>query len=1346
MNELNYIAQAILGGASGYITNDYAINMLFKEYTPLKLGGVIKKTRNEFIENLSSMVENDIINKEKLHEILNSDEFKDKFEKLTDDFYENCLYEAVGSDKFSSLDGFDSTLNETDKYVEKILNEHIESIIYLIAHNFDVSCFITESQTEKIAGSVYGSIKDVFENTKVIENALLYLYENNKELKLSEIFNTNIDLAIDNSVNEFVKIATDNAVDSKIIVTGFNDAVGETLNIFYDKRIKDIIEINSEDLIAFISSLKNKDHNTIYKICQSVFTYGRNLDKSLYMLLDPAFENNLKEYIEDNLPYVTDKAVNYVQKNSMLIDRIIEDSIDEVIKESEGLKAKLLSTIKNTYFNNLSKKYSIVDKIISLIKKFTEPEKLSINISNKIIEHLNNITISDIVIEAENNGFNTDKAYYMVAAFINKNGAAIFNSAKNYIFELHVKDIFPMFNFSAEKMLSSSSIRGFLKNKSENYIELMLSQEINNLISEDNVDKFANKAGSYLKFKFNENERSIKSFISEIIKKIHIDDNILKNKEITDFIKKELYNKYKKESCKLKDIKMSVALDKLNSIDNISKNSSEILRKYMINNTDIILKGSVKGIVTDNLNKLSDDELIKFANDFIGSELKPIMFFGGILGVIAGLILAAFQNSPINLGEINISNMLTYAFVGFITNVVAINMIFKPYKEIKILSKIPFFRNFSLGYIIKNQKQFAKSTAHYIDSSLLSKKSINELFEKHKNNIKKSFVKNISENDYATLSSLLIKNKESTVKGIYGFFKNKVLKNLNAFNNYLYERISQTKLSSIITDKSINILSNFACKNLKNTNSISSNIHLVINSDKKLNTILSTDFFIKLINNQNMKIYDKAVDYFEPDNFKKETLKYNDKYKQYTNRSIQEVLNLSDEKLSYLSKKANEIILSENFKNNISIATVSLFNKSFDRNKTFEELFDGKVKIYLDKNLPHFLENMTGKIKDSLEESKKNISSSVRAEFKNSLNFVERGMFSFMGGDEIIDEILTKIMTDKLPKFMDAKKDEINGIITDLINEKFYKAKVEVLYAKLNSLQINEMVENYLNINTVKIETKINYIIYELYNKTKSKELNSILKFFNLNDLDSFVNSYETEIEAFAGEMHSNLISNKSELIKEVSSLTNTVAEEFMNLKFSDIFNNVSQDNIDKIIKNTINILYKNDDMEKIVKSFIEAYKEYNINVYLNYFIERDEFVSSTERFVTDLLMNDETEKTIKQILFSILDKAAMSNFSFIDSKSKEYIVNKFVDSSIESLRRNLDEILKSVEFDKIAAEEIEKMEPEKIHQMFNSFGEKYFRTLMLYGFGGFVFGINMYVGFALTGLKIISEVFKKGR
>ena len=1347
MNELNYIVQAILGGASGYITNDYAINMLFKEYTPLKIGGVIKKTRNEFIENLSSMVENDIINKEKLHEIFNSDEFKVEFEKLTDDFYESCLYETVGSDMFSNIDGFDSTLCKADKYVKEILNEHIGSLISLIACNFDIGCFITKSQTDKITDSVYNSIKNVFENTDTVENSLLYLYENNKDLKLSEVFDTNLNSAVESFAYKLVKIAADNAVDSKIINTVLNDAANEVLNVFYDKQIKDIVKIDGESLInSFISYIGGNDRNIIYKFCQSIFSYCRNLNKSIYSLLDPAFENNLKVYIEDNIPFVTEKAVSYVQKNSMIIDRIIEDSIDEVIKESEGFKAKLLSTVKNTYFSNLSKKYSIADKIISFIKKSTEPEKLSLNISAKIIERLNYITVGDIITEAESNGFGADKAYDMVTAFINKNGAVIIKSLENYISELRVRDIFPMPDFSAEKILSLCSVRNLLKNKSENYIESTLSKKLYNLISEDNIKFSVNKAAGYLKLKFNENEGTIKSVISEAIKKIHIDGDTLKNKEITDLAIKEAYNNYKEEAAKLKDVKLSEAADKLNSIEGISKNSSETLRKYIISNTDVILKGSIKGIVSDNLNKLSDDELIKFANDFIGRELKPIMFFGGVLGVIAGLILAVFQNSPINPGEINIANMLTYAFVGYITNVVAINMIFKPYREIKILSKIPFFRNFSLGYIIKNQKNFAKSTAHYIDSSLLSKKSINELFEKHKNNIKNSFKKNISENDYATLSNLLIKNKESTIGGTYAFLKSKVLKNLTAFGNYLYERISQIKLSSLITDKSIGNISNFVLGKLKNTENLSNNIYSVINSDKKIATLISSDFIAGILNNQTDKFYDKTINYLQPGNFKKEILKYNDRYISYVNRSLQEVFSLNDEKLSFISEKVNKIILSENFKDNASLAAVSLFNKSFDRSRTFEELFDGKVKIYLDKKMPHILKNLTDKIKESFADSKKSISATVAAELKNHLGFIERGMFSFMGGDEIIDEIITKIITDKLPKFMDVKNDEINSIITDLINEKFYKTRVDALYAKLNSLQINEMVDNYLNINKVKIGNKINNLTVELYNKTKSKNMNSILKFFYLNDLDSFVNSYDAEINTVAAVMHLNLTVNKNETAKEASSFINSVIEDFVNLKYSDIFCNVTKDNMDKIIKNITDLLFKNDDADKIIKSFIKDYKEYHNNVNLNYFIRKDEFVNSAQKFINNLLINDETEKTVKSILYSIIDDAASSNFSFIDFKSKEYIVNIFVDSSIESLRRNLDEILKSVEFDKIAAEEIEKMEPEKIHQMFNSFGEKYFRKLMLYGFGGFVFGINMYVGFALTGLKIISEIFGKDR
>ena len=1329
---LNYIVQAILGGASGYITNDYAINMLFKEYTPLKLGGVIKKSRVEFIENLSSMVENDIINKEKLHEIFNSLEFKTEFEKLTCNFYENCLYETAGHVKFSDIDGFDSSMRETDNYVKEILGENLEGLIGLIIDNFDAAYFLTSTQTEKISESIYRTLKNYIENTDVLENALKYLYENNKELKLSEIFDSNME-AIDCFINKFLGIAA-NGSGSLEILAGFDGCINGALDIFYDKQIKNAINFDKKLINSFFSWMA--DNDTVCKLSRSLFSYGKTIDKSLYSLMDPAFEGSLKAYIEDSLPLVTEQLVNYVQKNSMLIDRIIEDSIDEVIDESQGLKTKLLNSVKNIYFDNLRKKYSLVDKIISFIRQFTDPEKLSSQISKRIIRYLDTVTVSDIITEAENN-FKFDTAYDFVADFLNKNKEDIFENIENNISHLRVKDILPGFVFSSEKLLSAGPVQEFLKIKLNEYVDGVLSKELKVLAAEEKLDYYVIWAAKYLKDSYCENENLIKIYLSEKIKNIEINVTTLKNEGLNNFICQEFYEKYKATASKLKDVNLSFALDKLNSIENLSKNSSETLRKYMINNTDTILRGSIKGIVTDNLNKLNDDELVDFANDFIGRELKPIMFFGGVLGVIAGLALAAFQNSPLVPSAINTANMATYAFVGFITNVIAINMIFKPYKEIKFLSKIPLFHNFSLGYLVKNQKNFAKSTAHYIDTSLLSKKSINELFEKHKDSIRQSFIKTIAENDYATLSSLLVKNRESTIKGTYSFLKNSILKNLSAFSNYLYEKISDIKLSAVLTDKNINSLSNFACESLK-TNNIKGRIYSVISSDKKLSNVLSTGFFIKVLNNRFVKLYDKIINYLKPDIIRSKILLYNDKYKQYASKSIEEVFSLND--ISGISEKVNKAVFSEGFRNNISLAAVSLFNKLFDRNKTFGELFDGKAKAYIDKNLPHILKNATQKIKDNLGESKTIISTSLRAEFKTHLGFIESGLYAIMDGDEIIDHIVSRILTDKLPLFMDVKENEINKIISELVNERFYKTQVEVLYANLNKLQINEVVENYLIVNKEKLEAKINNLIIELYNKSKYKDLNRILEFFNINDLENFINSYESEINGFADAMDLHLINNKDEIAKDASSYISSVAEEFMNLKFSDIFNNETQDDMDKIIRNTTSILFKNYDTEKIIESFIEAYREYYNNIYLNYYIDREAFESSTEMFVQDLLRNDEIEKTVKQVLYSVISEAADSNFSFIDHNSKEYVVNIFVDSSIEGLRRNLDDILRSVEFDKIAAEEIEKMEPEKIHQMFNSFGEKYFRKLMLYGFGGFVFGINMYVGFTLTGLKILSE------
>ena len=85
------VFQGISGGVAGYITNKYAVNMLFKEYTPLKLGGVIKKKKEKFIEEISELVERDIINAETLKAEISNKNLNSYIEQIAETFFETGL-------------------------------------------------------------------------------------------------------------------------------------------------------------------------------------------------------------------------------------------------------------------------------------------------------------------------------------------------------------------------------------------------------------------------------------------------------------------------------------------------------------------------------------------------------------------------------------------------------------------------------------------------------------------------------------------------------------------------------------------------------------------------------------------------------------------------------------------------------------------------------------------------------------------------------------------------------------------------------------------------------------------------------------------------------------------------------------------------------------------------------------------------------------------------------------------------------------------------------------------------------------------------------------------------------
>nr|WP_312578456.1 DUF445 family protein [Sedimentibacter sp.] len=1388
MNDIiyNYIIQAILGGASGYITNDYAINMLFKEYTPLKIGGVIKKTRNEFIDNLSSLVENDIINKNKLNKILTDESFKSKFELITEDFFKNCLYEFASSDKFSDVDGIDSTMKLSGNFFMNILDKNIVEITNILFNNIKIDNFLTKTQIDKISSSLFDSINDLLNNSNMIDEFLESAYSENKRTKLIDLLEGTENKIIVGTerfvqkLNEVITSSFNDKIFDVVIdiskVTEFNESLMVVKEMLYEKPFKDIISIDESTKIYIIKLLSeyihsNKGQQAILELCNSLFSYVKKYDKTLFELMDTSFEINLKSYLLENLPSLTQNIIDWINTNSKNIDKIIEESVDEVINEADGIKGKLLNIIKNSYLDNLSQKYNIIQKIIDYVQKETDPERLSNDISLKLVDYLNNVSISQILASAEKNNILTPSiAAKYITEYFDSDFETIFNEFFNYIMNLKLKDIMPAELYSADiikekaagiilnKILSSKNISDSLCRKICMYLNNLLNKNFDELVVEESFNDKISAVKNYICNIFNKNSKHIKDMIKTEIKNNLTTKNlqsICDHFNLHDAILNEILKKYNIAMEDIKNKNLSLAVDKINSIDNLYKNSSEMLRSLMINNLDYLLEGSVKGIVTENLNRLDDDELSNLANDFIGRELKPIMYFGGILGTSAGILLALFQNGPISPETINIANMVTYSLVGFSTNAIAINMIFKPYKKVKFLSKLPFLRNFSLGYIVKNKKVFADNMSVFIDRNLLSKESINELFGKYEDSLRNGLTNSIESNDYYILNNLLKNNYENIVAGTYNFTKTLLDKNVKTLSSFAVNGIENFRFSSLLSPENIKYLSNFTKERIFNSKE-----EIVFFIDNKFNStcLLKTQIpyhFVDIMKSYVNKMIEKYYDITNKNlsdlkNVKNFILKYNERYSTSINKPLKEIFESLDIKSfnNFISYRIYQMILSENSRKRAADTITNLFNKSIGSDKTFEEIFDGKLKNYINNNIPTLLDRITGYIKNSIAKSKGILSNSVQNEIKKNLGFLEKSMYSLMGGDAIVNELIDKIIDVKIPCFIDNKEDELHNIFTNIMEEKFYKIKIETLQSSINKIQISEMVDTYISNteNAEMLENKIKAAVSLLENKLEKFNLSDILKWLSLHDFNNIFDSYGKEINSLITNLSENMLRNREIVLNMIIPLINEITDEFIeSTSFKDLFSHISIEDTNSIFDNLVMTMNKNNFLEQQLEKMITCYKDFiNGNDKLYEFIIKDELINSVEVYIKNVINSTEAEIIIKDIYKDILKEATESNFNFIDETTKSYLLNILVKSAIESIKRNLDVLLKAIEFDRMAREEIYAMEPKKIHEMFDSFAGKYFRKLMLYGFGGFVFGINTYIGLFLSGLTAINKKIHK--
>ncbi|OPD33087.1 hypothetical protein AL714_18540 [Clostridium botulinum] len=462
--------------------------------------------------------------------------------------------------------------------------------------------------------------------------------------------------------------------------------------------------------------------------------------------------------------------------------------------------------------------------------------------------------------------------------------------------------------------------------------------------------------------------------------------------------------------------------------------------------------------------------------------------------------------------------------IGYLTNWIAIKMLFRPYEEKRIFGmKVPF----TPGLIPKEKTRIAKSVGNAIGEHLLSSEIIvKSLCSENMNNRLKIWIRQKVYSLITTKKTLEDKFKEF-LDYKYDYFINALKASLSklTINNLKNEKnrdkvkqIIKIKLDKILSLKGNHITNNYIYKQIKRGLINNTNEYLKSNNFKEVLKSLIIE------NIKDEEVLNKKIGNIIPNNFTSNIKVYvyrkKDNLSNYINEMLKEEGNINKLKnilREVINNNVNSFMSMFIDVNAISDKTIVFLEGYLQREETKEEmvsLVNKSIDKILDTDLQDIIENIPENNKDVILDETVDI---LCQKFQNTemiLEMIEKIESHFQGKNslnDIIEKINInpyKFINSIIDKFIDSENFEaiINNLISDII-ENFMKTPIYEL------TQGNE--EGILNTSYQIVKN-----VYNRFIENQAEEVISIL------DISSIVEDRINEFDVYLAE----------EIILEISS------------------------------------------------------------------------------------------------------------------------------------------------------------------------------------------------------------------
>ncbi|MFW6029025.1 MAG: DUF445 family protein [Halanaerobiales bacterium] len=1290
--DINQIITQILAGAfTGYTTNSLAIKMLFKNYGPF--GGVIVKTRDEFIENISQLVENDIIKAHTLEETLKRPEVKNSINNLINHFFQLAITKEI---KTKNITAIDHTFYNFVEHISNQSESYFKECSKIILPTLEFKDLISREEFAYFSKKLCAQLHTITTNSPALEKEFKQLYSKIKDKKINAFLVPNLTSQINQNLQDIIRRINQESVivnqEKKMLIRDIYQSTK-----IEELREKIIITIENKSLgdynfsQQYFTKLKKK---TIKIVNKDYFKSSLNLliEKNKNIGLDNFINGkasqDLKNITGEKVELLVDDLSRWMEGNQTKINEVFNKLINETL-DQEAMESPLKANIKRSayqvYRNNSN--FNPAETLISSLRNLGQDDNIREKINNYLQENLAKVQIGDKSEQI------SDSIINWLNLYLEQIPEELFNHiSKLNISELsNLKKLPSMLDLIENNPVIEKFLIQLIEKKMETQLNKLLNYKLEELITEENFQNIYQKITSLLAKK--------ESQIVNFLKKQIYDNYQDKSLELINFELDKLDIKAK-TSTLLKDREELIYKFNVNpSLQNITQNSayqekiSRALINYINENLEFLLKGNISTAIKNNLEKISDEEIKNILEDFVGRELKPITYFGAFLGIFTAFLLYLLQGN-LNLdGNLYLPiSMAVYGFIGYITNVIAIKMIFKPYQQKSILGiKIPF----TPGVVTKEKQRFAQSVGNFIDQELLNHQTLENTIDDKAEVIKKVFTAAIKADDYKILEDFLKKNTYKFADTSLALFEDnkediicKFILALNnkQKNNHLqlkkYFKDNQQVIDSFLETIAKEIMIAVEKQLPELASSLKSHFELEYNLADFIPNYLQdkiTENISSLIN-ENIELIIQAL---------------NNQKENYLEDSLAKLA----EQLYYSIKEKTLIDIPDNIKTTIYQMLYKLLSKMII-NKS--DIITDKLNKQLIVKSDIFLE----KIPEILQENKSSFKRKIITQVEDKMGFWSKAG-KLVDFEQTLNNFADRLIDDGITEILDLYlEDRKNPLLEKL------KLEQKQLYSFLNKALDNKDNQLFF-IENLKF----------LHDDFSDISVGNIANYFQVKNASSLLSLFSEELAIINKHLADNLSKEKEQLLNNTISFSLKILNEFIyKQKTSDLFKDIDAETIKKSLIKIYQELESDHQLKRLLHCLLYELLQLNLKENIN--INTDYLKAKIEKILEIILYDSKTKNSLRDLLALIYNDLSSNLSGIIEDKTADYLLEYIINTLLESLKTGLADLLEEINLKEISVNEINNMSPREIEKLFYSFAGSYLGKLENYGWLGSLVGL----------------------